>query len=194
MIATRFRGQAVDRAGNQVGDGNDTRLRQLRAAFQTQNDSRFGGLAGIEENRFLREGDMNARLVDLGERGNGALQFAFERAAIVDLFGEIARAQIGPVEKLETDAAGSRQTGAGQRESRLRQAFGRNQYGGAGFIEPEFDSRFADFLRDGGGIFRRESAVESRGNPLSCFHFSSPKTAEQTTNGHKDQRDLLTPA
>ena len=65
---------------------------------------------------------MDARLIDFGERGDGALQFAFERAAIVDLFGEIAGAEVGAVEELETDAAGFRQARAGEREPRIRQA------------------------------------------------------------------------
>ena len=89
----------------------------MPTALQAKNDSGFGRLTGIEKNRILRERDVDARLIDFGERGDRALQLAFERAAIVDLFGEIAGAEVGAVEKLEADAPGFRQARTGERQS-----------------------------------------------------------------------------
>ena len=92
-----------------------------------KNNSRFGRLTGVEEHRIFGERDVDAGLIHFGKSGDGAFEFSFERAAVVDLFGEIAGAQIRAVEEFETDAAGPRHARAGQREPRLRQPVGRNQ-------------------------------------------------------------------
>jgi hypothetical protein len=141
-------------------------------------------LTGVEENRFLREGDVNAGLIDFRERGHGAFELAFERAAIVDLFGEVARAQIRSVEKLESDSACSGESRARQSEPCVRQTAGRNLDGRAGFVELEFDSRFADFLGNGGGVFRRESAVQ---HAEIAVMLPSQKTENDGTRNHGDQ-------
>ena len=43
MIATDFGSQTVDRAGNQIRDRDDARLRKCATALQAQDDGRFGG-------------------------------------------------------------------------------------------------------------------------------------------------------
>ena len=108
----RFGGQTVNRAGHQIGNRDNARLRQLRHAFQTKHDRRFGRLAGIEKNRLFRERNVDARLFDFGQSGNRTFQLPFERAAIVNLFGEIARSQVGAVEEFKTDSPGFGQTGS----------------------------------------------------------------------------------
>ncbi len=167
----RFGSQAVDRAGHQIRDSDDARLRQLRHALQTKDDGRFGRLAGIEKNRFLREGDMDARLIDFGQGGDRAFQFSFERAAIVDLFGEIAGAEVGAVEELKADAPGFGQTGAGEREPAHRRDVPKAQ----ARWSPVSSSRYSIpasriFCVTARGILGSESAVEQRGNR---FHAST---------------------
>ena len=91
MIATA-RGQAVDRARNQIGYCNHARLRQLRTQLQAQNDSRFGWLTGVEENR-LWQSDVNEPDPP-PTAWQQSVRVPFERAAIVDLLGEIAGTEI----------------------------------------------------------------------------------------------------
>ena len=57
---------------------------------------------------------MDARLVNLSDGYDGAFQFAFHGAAIVDVFREIGDAKIGLVENLVADPAGLRKARAGQ--------------------------------------------------------------------------------
>ena len=49
----------------------------------------------IEEYGFLRESEVNAGLLDFGERRDGPFQFAFECAGIIDVFSKFGNAQIG---------------------------------------------------------------------------------------------------
>ncbi len=61
-------------------------------------------LAGAEE-RVLGHRDVHARAGDLGDGGNGARDFAFERAAVVHVLEELGLAERGAIEDLEADAA-----------------------------------------------------------------------------------------
>ena len=135
---------------------------------------------------------MDAGLIHFRQRGHGALQFPFESAAVVDLFGEIAGAKVRAIEQLEADAARFGQARAGKRQPRVRHMLGRNRNRGAGFIQPVFDTGFADLLCNGRSIFGGEPAIKDP--EIAVVASTSDQTESQSaenTAGTSDERDLL---
>ena len=97
----------------------------------------LAGWRAFGENRFLRKGNVHPRLLHLGDRHDRTLQLAFERAPIIDVFGEIGHAEIGLIENLEADAAALRHAGAGHFQAQLG-----HLSSGTEMVEPLFDSRY----------------------------------------------------
>ena len=92
---------------DQMSDGDDVLRREPGARLDSDQHAGFGRLLRFEKDRVLGKGEVDARLFDLGQRHDGALQLALERAAVVDVFGEFGGAEVHLVEKFEADAAGS---------------------------------------------------------------------------------------
>jgi hypothetical protein len=126
---------------------------------------------------------MDAGLIDFGERGDGAFELAFEGAPVVDLLGEIAGAEVGLVEQFKADAAGARQSCAGEGETSFGQPGGGDRDGGTGFVEAVFDAGFANLLGYGGGVLGGESGVE--GAEIVFVHPAD----EAERHGADDQRN-----
>ena len=57
-----------------------------------KDDTGFARLFGFEKDGILWKCKVDASLLDLVEGGDGALELAFQRARVVDVFGEFGDA------------------------------------------------------------------------------------------------------
>ncbi|ESS36584.1 hypothetical protein P355_2135 [Burkholderia cenocepacia KC-01] len=87
------------------------------------------------EHRRLRDREMHARAAHGVDRFDGALQFAFERALVVDLLGELADAEFLVVHQLEADRAALRQPHRGELQACFVHLARRHQDRAAGIGE-----------------------------------------------------------
>ncbi len=93
-----LRRKTFHRAGSQLADRHHILRGEQHPGPELYQDASLGRLTRLQEYGFFWESDVNARLLHFRERHDGALQFTFERAMIVDLLGEIAGAEVGFVE------------------------------------------------------------------------------------------------
>ena len=138
-------------------DGRHILRRQAGARLEPHQHAGFGRLLRLEKHRVLGKGQMDARLLDLGQRHHGALQFAFQRAPVIHVFGEFGGAEIHFVEQLEADAAGLGQADGGHGQPQFGQPRGGHQHRAAAFGQAVFGAGFLQFLHDAGGVFRRQA-------------------------------------
>jgi hypothetical protein len=99
--------EAADRA-RLTAENEEYTLRILKAQ-----ESERGRLARFLENGFLRKRNVNPRLLYLGQGHDRSFQFAFQCAAVVDVFGKVGHAEIGLVENLKSHSPGLGKPGSG---------------------------------------------------------------------------------
>ena len=117
--------EAFDARRDQLAHAADLIRRQRLAEVEVQRDRCRRSLILILEHAVLAEREVDARALDLRERGDRARELALERAAVVDLFGEARLAEVRVVEQLEA-LAGARQPGARGDRARLVELVGRD--------------------------------------------------------------------
>ena len=86
----------------------------------------LAGWRGLRVQGILGQRQMNARRLHFADGHHGAFQLAFNRAMIIDLFGELASAEIGFVEQLKSDAAGFGQPRRGHLQAHFGDFVGGN--------------------------------------------------------------------
>ena len=132
----------------------------LRSRPQANQHAGLGGLPRVGEHGILGQRDVNTRLLDVGDGHHGSFQFAFERAPVVHMLGEIGDAEIRFVEDLESDASGFGQSQAGHFQAQLRDFVLRRQQLGSVVGDFVIDAAFMQLLHNGVGVFRRQSGIE----------------------------------
>ncbi len=78
----------------------------------------------------------------------------------VDLFGEVAGAEVGLVEDFESDPAAFGDSGGGELEAEFADLGGRDEDGGTAVADAVRDAGFADLGEDEAGVFGSEVGVE----------------------------------
>ena len=156
----RFRRQALDRARHQVADRQHVGRRQPRSRFQPHQNAGFGRLLGLQEYRVLGKSQVDARALDLGQRHDRTLEFAFQGAAEIDVLGEVGDAEVGLVEELEAGAAALGQTGRRHLDPQLGHAFGGRQHRGPVLRQAELGSALAQLLNHRARVFGCQVGVE----------------------------------
>jgi hypothetical protein len=114
-------------AGDQVHDGADLAFVDAAAAVQAQHHGGAGLFLVAHEQRGLGQRQVHARRFDGGDGIDGAREFAFEGALVVDLFGELAGAELLGVHQFEADGAAFGQALGGQAQARLGHLVRRDQ-------------------------------------------------------------------
>ena len=103
---------------------------------------------------------MNARRLNFGKRHDAPRQLAFERTLVIDLFLEIRKAEIRPVEYLKADAAAFRQSLAGKLDANFGKLIG--CHFDRSSVRSKFvrDFQLLQFLNDALGFLRIEIGIE----------------------------------
>jgi len=136
----------------------------------------FGGFTRIEEYGFLGEGDVYAGQLDFRERHHGTFELAFDRPAIVDVFGEVGGREVGLVEDFEADASGLGKSQAGHLEAQLGELGFGDQDGGAAVGDAVLDAFFLQLLHHRAGVLGREG-IEQRAEVALVLPFGEPHQA-----------------
>ena len=90
----------------------------------------LAGFPRVGEHGILGQRHVHARLLHVRDRHDGSFQFAFQRAPIVHMLGEVGDAEIRFVEDLESDASGFGQAQTGHFQAQLGDfVLGRQQLG-----------------------------------------------------------------
>ena len=148
----------------------------------THQHTSFGRLTIVNENRIFWKGDVDTRLVDDAESFDGALQFAFERTAVIDVFREVGDAEVVSVEQLEAYAAGLREAGAGQFEPNFIYSRAGDQNRSPIVSQPVLNAGLLQLGDHSGGIFGGH-ASEQRLEVARVIPVNKP---DHATDAHKD--------
>ena len=103
---------------------------------------------------------MDACLRHFREGPDRSFQLTFERPSVIDLFGKIARAQVGTIKQFEPDPACTRQTGSGQSHSGLGNSGRWHGNCCASLIHAKLNARLPNLLRHRRGILCGKTSVE----------------------------------
>ena len=137
-------------------DGQHILRSQTRTRLQSDEHTSLSRLLGLEENRVLGESQVHARLIHLGQRHHGPLQFSFKRAPVINVFGKFGGPQVHFVEELEANPSGLWQPDGRHAQPDIGQARRRYQDRTAAVGQAVIHARFLELLNDSGGIFRRQ--------------------------------------
>ena len=132
-------GEPFDGAREQEDNGLNRCWSKAGSGLQFEDNAGFCRLAVVQKNRLLGKGEVDAGRFDYTQTGDGALQFAFERTLVIDLFRKLGEGKVRFVENLETNAAGAGEALRGEIEAKL---------GEAGAADIDTRSIVADFVLD----------------------------------------------
>ena len=153
--------EAVDRGGDQMADG--AHLLRLQRAAHLEHD-RGGRLDLVaREQRPVRQNQMHARGLHPVDAADGAGEFAFERAQMVDVLDEAGGAErVRLVENLVADAAAFGQAAFGELHAQPRDLVLGHQHDGAVVLDLVGDRLALEILDDRGRVLEREVGEQRR--------------------------------
>ena len=163
-------------------------LLRLERAAHAHDDrgGRFGGLACKQ--RPLRQHQMDAGGLDAVDGADGACQFAFQRAQMIDVLDETRGAQrVGFVEDLVADAAALGQAALGELHAQPRDLVLRHHDDGAVVADFERNCLAFQVLDDGVGVFEAEVGKQGRHLRRGDAHDDEREEADQGSR-HRHHR------
>ncbi len=156
-MATRSAESDGHRGGHHMLDGLN--LAAVHAAAGFQNHGRRRALVVAAENLAFGDHKVHAGAADAVNALNGARQFAFQSAQMVDVLDESRGAEgVRLVEDFVADAGG-RQVVLGQRHAQLGHLVGGHQ-DGAAFFGVIFDGHGVELGGDRGGVARFQTGEQ----------------------------------
>ncbi|CPO75095.1 Uncharacterised protein [Bordetella pertussis] len=120
-------GQLGHAGSHQPGHRRHLGIAQAAARVQVEQHRGGRGLAVAHEQRLARHGQVHAGVLHRMHGLDRARQLAFQAALVVDLLGELAGAETGVVQQLETHRTAARQALAGQLHARVVDPLGGHQ-------------------------------------------------------------------
>jgi hypothetical protein len=133
---------------------------------------------------------VHPRRADVGERGDGAREFAFECPAQIDVGQEFGRAErTGLIEDLVADRAAAGQVVLGQRHAQAQRLVPRHQDRAAVALEPERHVHGLEPADDLGAVVELQPAVEQGVGGLNRAQHQVGKTGEQHEAGDAQDRE-----
>ncbi len=152
--------QPVDGGGRQMADRAD--LCRLERAAHAQHDRGRRLRRFAREQRPFGQHQVHAGELHPVDGADGAGQFAFERAQVIDVLDEAGRAErVGLVEDLVADAAALRQAGFGELHAQPRHLVLRHHQHRAVVAHLEGNALAFQVLDDRGGVFVADRSVNS---------------------------------
>ena len=153
----------------------------------------LAGCSRGAEQALLLHRDVHAGRLHLGQRGDGAGEFALERPAIVDVLEELGLAERDLVEDLEADASTARHALAGKLQAKGVGAAGGHEDGPPAILQPVVDVVGRQAIDDLGRLFAVEVAEEHA--ILGAIEVPG-RADQQGDHAHEDgdQRDQLAAA
>ena len=147
--------QPVDGGSDDVADGAD--LRRLEAAAHPHHDRGRGFGRFARKQRPFGQHQMDSRGLDAVDGADGAGEFAFQRAQMIDVLDEARGAErVGFVENLVADAAALGQAALGQLHPQPGDLVLRHHDHGAFVAQLEGDRLAFQVLDDAGGVLGGE--------------------------------------
>ena len=125
-----LRREIVPGARDQIGNGRGHLIRHAHAA-QLQDDRCLRRPLAFGEERIVRKHQVHAHLFYAVHGLDRALEFRFERALVVHLFGKVAAGPIRLVEKLKAHSPAASGPCEAASSRALSSSLGRNQHGRA---------------------------------------------------------------
>ena len=150
-----FRLEALDRAGDELGDPAYLLRVELRPGLGGDGDRRGRRLLRCRVERGFGRCDVDARRLDLAQARDRALQLALGRPLLGDLLLEVGHPEIGAVEELPTGAAAAHDVLAGELDALLGDILRRDQDRRPAIAQFVRDLRRVKFLQDGVGFVGR---------------------------------------
>ena len=155
-------------------------LRGIEIARKLERDRGARRLAVALEQAPLRDDEMNARRLHPPDRADGAGEFAFERAQMVDVLDEAGRGEgIALVEDLVADAAAGRDALAGEVEPQARHVGLRHQHRLPVAAQFVFDAACVEILEDGADILAAKLREQHAHRRLRHFEHDEAEEADE---------------
>ena len=185
-----IRGELRHAGRHQMHDGPDLGVGQAPAALQMHDDRGARRHALAHEHRALGLGDVHARLVDRLQGGDGAPQFALERALEAGALDQTAGAEAGLLlQQFEADVGRLRQPLTGQLQPGLGDALLRNLDAPGTVVDPVGHAELSQGFHHLGGFGPLELAEQRHIGWLECPEQDGHHRHQSAGQG-AEQRDL----